>query len=150
MATYSTADSRRAAEVSDRSGRLRPGLVVAGVIAVILVNAAVIVALAELRDDLALDGPVAALVLALILSVVNGGALFAFLRLDLPITALGLGAALLGINIVAILVGGLLLPGDSEVAVIDALYMAIVGGATVGLLAWILRNDREQGSVNRS
>jgi uncharacterized membrane protein YvlD (DUF360 family) len=96
-------------------------------------------AFSQALDSVTLDGPIAGLLLALVLGAVNGGALFLISRLSHPIMTLGLAGFLLSINIVAILVGGFLLPGASEIAVIGALYMAIVGGSSTALFAWSLR-----------
>jgi uncharacterized membrane protein YvlD (DUF360 family) len=116
---------------------------VAIVVAVaVVLNALVLLGFSELLGSFTLDGPGAALGTALVLGLVNGGLIFAASRLRLRLGALAIGAFLLGINVAAIVVAGIIIR-ESEEAVIAVAYTGGGMALATGLLIWFFSIGEE-------
>jgi uncharacterized membrane protein YvlD (DUF360 family) len=123
-----------------------PGPVAIAVFMAVLLNALVLLGFSELLGSFTLNGPNAALGMALILGFVNGGLIYAASRLRFRLGIFALGAFLLGINVAAILVAGLLVPESSE-AVIAAAYTGGGMALATELLIWLF-SIGEEGEPN--
>lgn len=119
-----------------------PGPVAIAVFMAVLLNALVLLGFSELLGSFTLDGPGAALGMALILGLVNGGLIYAASRLRFRLGILALGAFLFGVNVAAIVVGGLLIEETSETVI----AVAYTGGGmalATGLLIWLFSIGEE-------
>jgi uncharacterized membrane protein YvlD (DUF360 family) len=126
-----------------------PARAAAAVVLAVILNALVMLGFSQLLDSFTLDGPVAALGTALVLGLVNGGLIYATSRLPLRLGVFAIGALLLGVNLIAIVVAGLLVTPSWETAI----AIAYTGGGmalATGLLIWLFSIGEEPGEPSRS
>jgi uncharacterized membrane protein YvlD (DUF360 family) len=120
-----------------------PARVAIAVAVAVILNALVLLGFSQLLDSFTLEGPGAALGTALFLGLVNGGLIYVASRLRLRLGTLAIGAFLLGINVAAIVVAGLIIR-ESEEAFIAVAYTGGGMALATGLLIWFFSIGEER------